>query len=81
MGSSLIGPVDCLGLRLDLPLLAHACAIVWLVVDMIKLYSILADYFIDDIRCHFAASMISGLVTTLASMPVDIAKTRLVGIY
>lgn len=34
------------------------------------------DYFVDDIRCHFAASMISGLVTTVVSMPVDIAKTR-----
>ncbi|KAG8429925.1 hypothetical protein GDO86_018800 [Hymenochirus boettgeri] len=30
----------------------------------------------DDILCHFCASMISGLVTTAASMPVDIAKTR-----
>ena len=27
--------------------------------------------------CHFVASMISGLVTTGASMPVDIAKTRI----
>lgn len=27
--------------------------------------------------CHFVASMISGLVTTIASMPVDIAKTRI----
>ena len=26
--------------------------------------------------CHFVASMISGLVTTAASMPVDIVKTR-----
>lgn len=34
------------------------------------------DYFVDDIKCHFAASMISGLVTTIVSMPVDIAKTR-----
>jgi len=25
---------------------------------------------------HFIASMISGLITTAASMPVDIAKTR-----
>jgi len=25
---------------------------------------------------HFVASMISGLVTTIASMPVDITKTR-----
>lgn len=35
-----------------------------------------ADAFSDNIFCHFCASMISGLVTTLASMPVDIAKTR-----
>ncbi|KAE8620474.1 hypothetical protein XENTR_v10010267 [Xenopus tropicalis] len=34
-------------------------------------------YFGDDILCHFCASMISGLVTTAASMPVDIAKTRI----
>lgn len=33
-------------------------------------------YFDDNIFCHFVASMISGLVTTTASMPVDIAKTR-----
>ncbi len=35
-----------------------------------------AAYFVDDIKCHFGSSMISGLVTTLVSMPVDIAKTR-----
>ncbi|XP_038078543.1 mitochondrial 2-oxoglutarate/malate carrier protein-like [Patiria miniata] len=34
-------------------------------------------YFQDNIVCHFGASMISGLVTTIASMPVDIAKTRI----
>ncbi|XP_020384261.2 mitochondrial 2-oxoglutarate/malate carrier protein [Rhincodon typus] len=34
-------------------------------------------YFHDNILCHFCASMISGLVTTAASMPVDIAKTRI----
>eukprot|EP00088_Acartia_fossae_P045690 TRINITY_DN4923_c0_g1_i1.p1 TRINITY_DN4923_c0_g1~~TRINITY_DN4923_c0_g1_i1.p1 ORF type:complete len:306 (-),score=73.13 TRINITY_DN4923_c0_g1_i1:409-1326(-) len=34
-------------------------------------------YVPDGIFCHFLASMISGLVTTIASMPVDIAKTRL----
>ncbi|XP_065509528.1 mitochondrial 2-oxoglutarate/malate carrier protein [Caloenas nicobarica] len=33
--------------------------------------------FRDDILCHFCASMISGLVTTAASMPVDIVKTRI----
>ncbi|KAF1381118.1 hypothetical protein PFLUV_G00171190 [Perca fluviatilis] len=27
--------------------------------------------------CHFCASIISGLVTTAASMPVDIVKTRI----
>ncbi|XP_030835213.1 mitochondrial 2-oxoglutarate/malate carrier protein [Strongylocentrotus purpuratus] len=34
-------------------------------------------YFQDNLFCHFGASMISGLVTTIASMPVDIAKTRI----
>lgn len=34
-------------------------------------------YFEDNIFCHFVASMFSGLVTTIASMPVDIAKTRI----
>ncbi|XP_028397995.1 mitochondrial 2-oxoglutarate/malate carrier protein-like [Dendronephthya gigantea] len=34
-------------------------------------------YFEDNIACHFTASMISGLATTYASMPVDIAKTRI----
>lgn len=36
-----------------------------------------SGYFQDNILCHFVASMISGLVTTAASMPVDIAKTRI----
>lgn len=36
-----------------------------------------SGYVQDGIFCHFIASMISGLVTTIASMPVDIAKTRL----
>ncbi|XP_071943934.1 mitochondrial 2-oxoglutarate/malate carrier protein-like [Antedon mediterranea] len=34
-------------------------------------------YFKDNIMCHFGASMISGFVTTCASMPVDILKTRI----
>lgn len=34
-------------------------------------------YFKEGIILHFFASMISGLITTAASMPVDIAKTRL----
>ncbi|KAL5014746.1 hypothetical protein ScPMuIL_009016 [Solemya velum] len=34
-------------------------------------------WFGDNLFCHFCASMISGLVTTAASMPVDIAKTRI----
>lgn len=34
-------------------------------------------YFRENIFLHFCASMISGLVTTAASMPVDIAKTRI----
>ncbi|XP_043791500.1 mitochondrial 2-oxoglutarate/malate carrier protein [Apis laboriosa] len=34
-------------------------------------------YFEDNILLHFTSSMISGLVTTITSMPVDIAKTRI----
>jgi len=34
-------------------------------------------YFRDGILLHFSASMISGLITTIASMPVDIVKTRI----
>lgn len=35
-----------------------------------------SGWFGDNIGLHFTASMISGLVTTAASMPVDIVKTR-----
>jgi len=34
-------------------------------------------YFHEGLFLHFVASMISGLITTTASMPVDIAKTRI----
>lgn len=37
-----------------------------------------SGYFKEDILLHFCSSMISGLITTIASMPVDIAKTRFV---
>lgn len=30
----------------------------------------------EGIKMHFVASMISGFITTAASLPVDIAKTR-----
>lgn len=42
-----------------------------------KQYLLSTKYFQDNIFCHFVSSMISGLVTTAASMPVDIAKTRI----
>ncbi|XP_021186062.2 mitochondrial 2-oxoglutarate/malate carrier protein [Helicoverpa armigera] len=34
-------------------------------------------YVPDGIALHFCASMVSGLITTIASMPVDIIKTRI----
>lgn len=34
-------------------------------------------YFQEGILLHFVASMFSGFVTTVASMPVDMAKTRI----
>lgn len=49
---------------------------IWTPLVMILSLASHTDYFNDNIICHFAASMISGLVTTIASMPVDIAKTR-----
>lgn len=42
-----------------------------------KQHLIATGYFNEGIGLHFSASMISGLITTAASMPVDIAKTRL----
>jgi solute carrier family 25 (mitochondrial oxoglutarate transporter), member 11 len=38
---------------------------------------ILIDYVNEGIALHFCASMISGLLSTIASMPVDIVKTRM----
>jgi len=35
------------------------------------------SYFEEGLFLHFVASMFSGLVTTIASMPVDIMKTRI----
>uniref|UniRef100_A0A8C6ME49 Solute carrier family 25 member 11 n=1 Tax=Nothobranchius furzeri TaxID=105023 RepID=A0A8C6ME49_NOTFU len=46
-------------------------------INTYKPSSVCPGYFGDDILCHFCASMISGLVTTAASMPVDIVKTRI----
>ncbi|KAI4487978.1 hypothetical protein M0802_011637 [Mischocyttarus mexicanus] len=34
-------------------------------------------YFRENITLHFASSMVSGIITTITSMPVDIAKTRI----
>lgn len=56
-----------------------------MVVNMAQLasYSQAKDFFVqsmafeEGIGLHFCASMISGLLTTLTSMPVDIAKTRI----
>lgn len=42
-----------------------------------KQHLMATGYFKEGITMHFTASMISGLITTTASMPVDIAKTRL----
>uniref|UniRef100_A0A1L8DZR7 Mitochondrial 2-oxoglutarate/malate carrier protein n=1 Tax=Nyssomyia neivai TaxID=330878 RepID=A0A1L8DZR7_9DIPT len=42
-----------------------------------KQYLLSTGKFTEGIPMHFVASMISGLITTAASMPVDIAKTRI----
>lgn len=43
-----------------------------------KSYLVNSGYFTEGIGLHFTASMFSGLITTAASLPVDIAKTRYV---
>ncbi|XP_055386763.1 mitochondrial 2-oxoglutarate/malate carrier protein [Condylostylus longicornis] len=56
-----------------------------MVVNMVQLasYSQAKGYFAqifemqEGIKLHFSASMVSGFLTTAASMPVDIAKTRI----
>lgn len=56
-----------------------------MVVNMVQLasYSQVKSYltkefkFKEGIELHFCASMVSGFLTTVASMPVDIAKTRI----
>ena len=55
-------------------LLVNMLYTVWCFVTYIN--CLVAGYFSENIALHFWASMISGLVTTAASMPVDIAKTR-----
>lgn len=42
-----------------------------------KQYLVRKKYLTEGIQLHFVASMISGFITTIASMPVDIAKTRI----
>ena len=39
-------------------------------------WSYISEYMSDNIGAHFVSSMISGLITTIFSMPVDIIKTR-----
>ena len=39
-------------------------------------WSYVSEYMSDSIGAHFVSSMISGLITTIFSMPVDIIKTR-----
>lgn len=42
-----------------------------------KQYLVKTEVFEEGIQLHFVASMMSSFITTVASMPVDIAKTRL----
>lgn len=45
--------------------------------DQVKHMLLGSGYFSDNIYCHFAASLCSGLLATIVSMPADMAKTRL----
>ncbi|KAI5712995.1 hypothetical protein M8J76_008988 [Diaphorina citri] len=42
-----------------------------------KQFLLSLSYFEENIFCFFVSSMISAFITTVASMPVDIAKTRI----
>jgi len=42
-----------------------------------KQYLLSTGHFSENLNLHFWSAMFSGLMTTIASMPVDIAKTRL----
>ncbi|XP_037720414.1 mitochondrial 2-oxoglutarate/malate carrier protein [Drosophila subpulchrella] len=54
-----------------------------MVINMVQLgsYSLMKDqfrgYLNEGIPLHLSAAMMSGLLTTLASMPLDLAKTRI----
>lgn len=54
-------------------------------VAQLTTYSQVKQYFSkhinEGIGLHFISAMISGLVTTIASMPVDIIKTRYVIVF
>ncbi|XP_075228068.1 mitochondrial 2-oxoglutarate/malate carrier protein [Lycorma delicatula] len=45
--------------------------------SQVKQFLLETGYFEENILLHFCSSMVSGLVTTVASMPVDILKTRI----
>ncbi|KAI8439833.1 hypothetical protein MSG28_013500 [Choristoneura fumiferana] len=49
----------------------HCCVSAW------RAREVFVAFVPDGIALHFCASMVSGLVTTIASMPVDIIKTRI----
>ena len=49
-----------------------------LVLSICYCISFPTGYVRDGIGCHFASSLLSGFVTTVVSMPVDITKTRYV---
>ena len=51
-----------------LPMYAHLLKMLAFLIEILDLS--------DGVLTHFMASMFSGFVTTVASMPVDIAKTR-----
>ena len=46
--------------------------------DTAKTKLIETSFFEDNVFCHTAASMVSGLFAAIMSTPMDVAKTRLI---
>lgn len=45
--------------------------------DQIKSYLLDTVYFDDNLKTHFTASLLAGLITTTLTQPIDVIKTRI----
>jgi solute carrier family 25 (mitochondrial oxoglutarate transporter), member 11 len=45
--------------------------------SQVKQWLLASPYFEDGLPCHFTSSLVSGFLSTVVSLPIDMAKTRL----